>query len=76
MKPIFNSQQIAQTVLTFPDGLKSEIILWLEEDGYEISVEDEVYTGWTECGSHEVEAGEEDEARKAFVLFVAGYEKN
>ena len=73
MTTTYNSQQIAQTVLTFPDGLKSEITLWLEEDGYEISVEEEIHFGWTECESYEIEAKTEDKARKAFVLFVVAY---
>ena len=73
--PIFDSQQIAQTVLTFPDGLKSEITLSFEEDGYEIIVEDEVHSDWTECDFFNVDASTEEEARKMFVLFVINYGK-
>lgn len=75
MNPQFNAQQIAQTVITFPNGLTSEIVLWLEEDGYEIGVEDELHSGWVECGCCEIEAQNEDDARKLFVIFVITHRK-
>ena len=71
--PIYEASQIAQTVLTFPDGLKSEITLSLGEDGYEILIEDEVHLGWTECEVFNIGACSEAQARRAFVMFVISY---
>ena len=75
MKEEFEPQKIAQTLLNYPDGLISELTLWMEADGYEIEIEDEVCEGCFECGVEELDVKSEDDARKAFVLFAASYKR-
>lgn len=68
-------RKLAQIVLKYPDGLSSELTLHHDKGGYEIEVEDEICEGCIECGSYDVEAENDEDAKKLFESFAVSYER-